>query len=257
MLQGASGGYGAVAFSDLDRSLQPPVKTIREEKRRGNGFEGSIVASTRKVFCCEFDGCEKKFENKQARKEHMRRHSGDTPYRCPVDSCGRRFKWRSSLASHKKTHRSPGVKYSKGGPLGNEKAPGQMRKSSPSSFTSLTINAHNLPNERNRSMILAPSLNQLRPSQTLLSTRNPLLKPLLKPLHQLSKKKTHLDTIMNSSNASPLSTDFNSGVTPALRIPSYAPQHRPTYSNNEYPSMPIHQHVEHVRRSFSPERTHL
>jgi len=34
----------------------------------------------------------------------MRTHTGDCPYACQYESCTKRFKWKSSLTSHRKYH---------------------------------------------------------------------------------------------------------------------------------------------------------
>jgi len=78
----------------------------------------SEMANEAKPFGCDEPGCSKRFQNLQAKNEHARRHSGDTPYECPVNGCGRKFKWRSSLSCHKKTHHVSSVQRMVTGPSG-------------------------------------------------------------------------------------------------------------------------------------------
>lgn len=59
---------------------------------------------TRKSYICRERTCGKEVLTKKGFREHTRVHSNELPYVC--DTCERRFKWRSSLCSHRKVHRT-------------------------------------------------------------------------------------------------------------------------------------------------------
>jgi hypothetical protein len=55
-----------------------------------------------KAYACEV--CLKNFASKQNLKEHFFIHTGEKPFACPVQKCGRRFRQASQLSFHKKLH---------------------------------------------------------------------------------------------------------------------------------------------------------
>lgn len=57
-----------------------------------------------KVYQCTKRNCHKIFPRKYELDVHMRRHTGETAYTCCVPGCGKKFKWRSSMANHNRSH---------------------------------------------------------------------------------------------------------------------------------------------------------
>ncbi|CAN8075725.1 unnamed protein product [Agarophyton chilense] len=48
--------------------------------------------------------CRKAFDRMYNLKVHFRKHTGETPYTCPVQNCAKQFRWRSSMAHHVRAH---------------------------------------------------------------------------------------------------------------------------------------------------------
>lgn len=60
------------------------------------------------TYPCPYTSCSKTFARPYQRRVHLRRHTGETPYRCPVPGCAKMFKWRSSMSHHNKMHERRG-----------------------------------------------------------------------------------------------------------------------------------------------------
>lgn len=58
----------------------------------------------RLVVVCPVAGCGKEFDRKFNMKAHLRKHTGDRPYKCSYPQCNIRYMWRSSLANHIRRH---------------------------------------------------------------------------------------------------------------------------------------------------------
>ncbi|KAJ8906689.1 hypothetical protein NDN08_003179 [Rhodosorus marinus] len=70
----------------------------------GNLPQKAEGAVQEKSFPCSSEGCGKVFSSAPGLREHERFHTGSAPYMCLEKNCSRSFKWRSSLAMHKKSH---------------------------------------------------------------------------------------------------------------------------------------------------------
>lgn len=55
-------------------------------------------------FRCPIPNCHKTFLRRYNLKVHSRKHTNEKPYACTFSGCAKRFKWRSSMAHHYKSH---------------------------------------------------------------------------------------------------------------------------------------------------------
>ncbi|GAA5868725.1 hypothetical protein JCM3774_003638 [Rhodotorula dairenensis] len=58
----------------------------------------------KRKFVCDFEGCGKTFGRPSARNTHMRSHSGQKPFTCPIPHCARSFSVFSNLKRHMVVH---------------------------------------------------------------------------------------------------------------------------------------------------------
>ncbi|KAI4134738.1 MAG: hypothetical protein LQ347_001262 [Umbilicaria vellea] len=66
-------------------------------------FNSKVSSSTQKKHKCKI--CDKRFTRPSSLQTHMYSHTGEKPYACEVDSCGRHFSVVSNLRRHRKVHK--------------------------------------------------------------------------------------------------------------------------------------------------------
>lgn len=82
-------------------SSQPPAP----QSMMGS-FSSRVSSSAQKKHKCKV--CDKRFTRPSSLQTHMYSHTGEKPFGCEVDGCGRRFSVVSNLRRHKKVHKRGG-----------------------------------------------------------------------------------------------------------------------------------------------------
>jgi len=102
-------GYDSMAHSRtlprptqlLGAPLGPPAPSSMMTQ-----FSSKMSANTQKKHKCKV--CEKRFTRPSSLQTHMYSHTGEKPFACDVEGCGRHFSVVSNLRRHKKVHKGDG-----------------------------------------------------------------------------------------------------------------------------------------------------
>lgn len=70
-------------------------------------FSSKMSSNTQKKHKCKV--CDKRFTRPSSLQTHMYSHTGEKPFACNVESCGRHFSVVSNLRRHKKVHKGEAV----------------------------------------------------------------------------------------------------------------------------------------------------
>lgn len=66
-------------------------------------FSSKVSSGTQKKHKCKV--CDKRFTRPSSLQTHMYSHTGEKPYSCEVEGCGRHFSVVSNLRRHRKVHK--------------------------------------------------------------------------------------------------------------------------------------------------------
>jgi len=67
-------------------------------------FSSKVSSSTQKKHKCKV--CDKRFTRPSSLQTHIYSHTGEKPFACEVEGCGRHFSVVSNLRRHKKVHKN-------------------------------------------------------------------------------------------------------------------------------------------------------
>lgn len=70
-------------------------------------FSSKVSSNTQKKHKCKV--CDKRFTRPSSLQTHMYSHTGEKPFACDVEGCGRHFSVVSNLRRHKKVHKGESV----------------------------------------------------------------------------------------------------------------------------------------------------
>jgi len=83
---------------------QPRPSTVQTPQAMMTTFSSKTVSSTPKRYKCNI--CQKRFTRPSSLQTHMYSHTGEKPFKCPIEGCGRHFSVVSNLRRHQKIHSS-------------------------------------------------------------------------------------------------------------------------------------------------------
>ena len=94
------------------RTLPPPsslvgASALPAPQSMMGQFNSKVSASTQKKHKCKV--CDKRFTRPSSLQTHMYSHTGEKPFACEVEGCGRHFSVVSNLRRHKKVHKGDGA----------------------------------------------------------------------------------------------------------------------------------------------------
>lgn len=95
--------YGSEAENSIGtRSIH--ANYPQEQASMMTQFNSKMSASAQKKHKCKI--CDKRFTRPSSLQTHMYSHTGEKPFACDFDGCGRHFSVVSNLRRHKKCHRN-------------------------------------------------------------------------------------------------------------------------------------------------------
>lgn len=91
------GSSSAASVSSMSSSVPPAPQSMMGQ------FNSKVSTSAQKKHRCKI--CEKRFTRPSSLRTHTYSHTGEKPFSCNFDGCGRHFSVVSNLRRHRKVHR--------------------------------------------------------------------------------------------------------------------------------------------------------
>lgn len=105
-------GYDSLASRTLPRPqglMGAPLGPPAPQSMMGQ-FSSKMSGNTQKKHKCKV--CDKRFTRPSSLQTHMYSHTGEKPFACDVEGCGRHFSVVSNLRRHKKVHKGEALSVS-------------------------------------------------------------------------------------------------------------------------------------------------
>lgn len=105
-------GYDSLASRTLPRPnglMGAPLGPPAPQSMMGQ-FSSKMTGNTQKKHKCKV--CDKRFTRPSSLQTHMYSHTGEKPFACDHEGCGRHFSVVSNLRRHKKVHKGDGLSQS-------------------------------------------------------------------------------------------------------------------------------------------------
>ncbi|CAE7198862.1 unnamed protein product [Rhizoctonia solani] len=96
--------------SRSDYAYPTPPNSARSEGRtypvqqQHAATAGGATSGSRRHVCAE---CGQTFDRPSSLQTHMNTHTGEQPFQCPYEGCGRRFSVKSNMRRHLSVHEQP------------------------------------------------------------------------------------------------------------------------------------------------------